>query len=187
MFLSMFLLAASSVVHGSTEPCSAAMPVSLRSALEVRFPSFRVPVVNDNLPFDIEYDKENGGDGCLGVAEGDYNGDGQQDRALLLTAVTSQEDSRQVVLTVVGFGGQNGWQLEVLRDWGRTSRDGLYVSTVPPGEYKQTEALSEPPDAPGGVVEIRSRNEAVATGVTESSRVVYVWIDGRWFHVWVAD
>ena len=94
------------------------MPVSLRSALEVRFPSFRVPVVNDNLPFDIEYDKENGGDGCLGVAEGDYNGDGQQDRVLLLTAVTSQEDSRQVVLTVVGFGGQNGWQLEVLRDWG---------------------------------------------------------------------
>ena len=139
MYLTVFLLAQSLVLPGNTYPCNTAFPVSLRWAVESRFPSFRLPVVDDNLPYDIEYDKKHGGDGCLGVAAGDYNGDGQQDRALLLTAVATSEDRRPVVLAVVGFSGQDRWQLEVLHKWDRTNRGGLYVATVPPGEYKQTE------------------------------------------------
>jgi len=144
--------------------------------------------MRDNLPEDIDYNSHHGGNGCLGVAEGDYDGDGQSDRALILTSREHLRGSAgHRILVVVGFAEAGGWQLSVLRDIDYANRNRLYVATAPQGDYRRTEALSDPPNEPGEVEEVSLQHAGVISGVTESSEVIYAWTGGCWEHVWISD
>ncbi len=169
-----------------TDPCLALLPLGLTKVVEGRFPRHRLPTLRDNASFDIEYEKKHGGDGCLGADRGDYNGDASPDFALLLATREPNGDEPQAIL-VAALSEGSGWKMSVLRDWGAIGRDRLFVMTVPPGRYQRTEALDDPPTQPGEVDLIESTFDAVATGVTESSEIVYSMEAGCWRHVWVSD
>jgi hypothetical protein len=142
----------------------------------------------DNLSEDIDYNRKNGGNGCLGVAEGDYDGDGRIDRALLLTSREEFPDrGGRRILLVVAFGHENRWELSVLRDIDDANRNRLYVHTAPRGDFTRTESLPDPPNEPGEVEGFTIEHAGVISGVTESSAVVHAWVGGCWKHVWISD
>jgi hypothetical protein len=175
------------ISQGASDPCTVAIPPDLANAVQSRFPSFSLPAAADNTAQATEYDRQTGGDGCLRVASGDYDGDGREDRAVLLTSNEEGGSGGHRILVVVGFDQPAGWVLSVLRSVDYMTRASAYVTTVPAGEYRRTESLPVPPTEPGEVELLRSDVAAVATGTLESSQVVYVWKGGCWEHVWVSD
>ena len=175
------------VIQGAPDPCTVAIPPDLAGALSPRFPGYSLPAASDNSPGEVEWDLKRGGDGCMGVANGDYDGDGREDRAVLLTSTEETRNGGHRILLVVGFQQPAGWSLSVLRNVDYMTRGSAYVATVPAGEYRRTEAMAVPPTEPGEVEVVRSEVSAVATGNTEATQVVYVWKGGCWEHVWTSD
>jgi hypothetical protein len=178
-----------SILSGQTsdsrDTCAAIVPKELATAVERRFPRHRLPVVQDNHSVDVEYEKQQGGDGCLSADRGDYNGDRITDVALLLSP--REKSDGNSVLLVVALARANSWELGVLRDWGTRAFGRLYVATVPPGHYRRTPALADPPTQPGEVEEIEGAFDGIASGVLESSEIVFFLDAGCWKHVWVGD
>lgn len=68
------------------DACAPLIPPALQDQLQKRFSSYRLPRQTDNIAEDIQYAREHSGSACLGVAIGDFDGDGRADYAIGLTA-----------------------------------------------------------------------------------------------------
>ena len=172
------ILVANSAV--AADACSSQLPKHLQAKLAAAFPAFRVPAANDNFSEDVQYNLAHAGNGCLGVAAADFDGNGTKDYAVILTA---PHGSGWAV--VVALSHRDKWQLHKLA----ASQDGrstLYVSAEKPGKYVRTGALDGPLE-PGELSQMRCRNPLVAYGGIESSEVVYCYKGGAWPHVWISD
>jgi len=110
-----------------SDPCSSRIPKTLANSLAKLYPEYRLPQMNDHLPDDIAYDKKNGGDGCLSVAIGDFNGDKKRDIAVLLT----NKEKTKVIL-VAALKLNNGWKIDQLPTWCE-SMTRCYVQKLQPG------------------------------------------------------
>ena len=161
--------------------CESRIPENLKTAVGEKFKGHRLPRVLDNLQEDIDYNKQHGGDGCLGVAEADFNGDGQHDYGLLLRPAKTDE-----VLLVAALRSAAGWNLEILRTWA-SDRNRLYVSVAAAGKYRRSESFDQPPSEPGEVEAFESNLKGLVTGRTEASGIYYFWTSKGWVHVWAID
>ena len=163
------------------DPCFAKIPTSLRTQLVLKFPDDRLPTLNDSRKEDIAEDRKQGGDGFLLVTVGDFNGDKQEDVALILFS----KKGRQLRL-VVGLKDGETWKTESLASWdGRD--DNPYVHSLPPGKYKRTEAVEGPVTQPGEVASFSSKLTGIVHGTIESSGCAYFFSKGKWVHVWISD
>ena len=171
----------SGVRLGAADQCESKVPADLRRAIAEKFNGYRLPRVSDNLEEDIDYNRRTGGDGCLGVASADFNGDSQRDYGLLLRL---PEGDR--VLLVAALHGSEGWSLEELRLW-KSERNRLYVATASPGEYRRSESFDYPPSEEGELEVYKSTLSGIVTGRTEASGIYYFWTPHGWVHVWVTD
>jgi hypothetical protein len=155
------------------------LPKDLQLLVEQRIPGYRLPKQSDNLPEDIGFQVTHGGNGCLGIATGDFNGDGRKDFTFL---ITSEKD----VWLVVAFRRTDGWRVEKVWRAGKAGgRLRLYVDVGRPGKYDDI-GLAEKPE-PGQVDTFTSKTDVVVTGATESTAIAF-W-KGRkgWVHVWLSD
>jgi hypothetical protein len=168
----------------SEDACEAQIPTRLKEALARRFPGLRVPLVSDNLPEDIAYDQKNGGNGCLGVAVGDFDGNGQRDYALFMTPQPSGE-----VLLLVALATGAEWRFSVLRRFEAAERPRLYVERGDPRKYVRSEVLDDEGNGlePGEVRSFKSRTSCVVTGRTEASGIAYCCGPKGWVHVRISD
>ena len=107
--LALATVALASQTVPSSDPCLQLIPKELAKAVTARFPSYRLPTVQDSL------EKQHGGDGCLGADRDYFNGDGEQDLALLLPDRDAPEHEGRVILVA---GDQFGMALS----------DSLYVN-----------------------------------------------------------
>ena len=144
--------------------------------------SFRTPEVPDNLGPDVEADLRQGGNGCLGVAVADFNGDGIDDVLVRLTALVGQG----AMIVVALAHPRANWLIEGLSGHG-DGRSQLYVKAGPPGVYRRAGSL----DGRFREHEVDSFDcpHAVAiVGTIESSAVAYCYVERRhWDHVWMSD
>lgn len=163
------------------DACEARVPDALKTALSRDFPGYRLPRFSDNLGGDIEYNKQHGGDGCLGVATGDFNGDGQMDYGLLLAAPKGEQ-----TLLVAALRTSEGWKLERLRTW-EGERFRLYAAVAAPGKYTRSESFDYPPGEPNEKESVESTTPGIVTGRTEASGIYYFWTPAGWVHVWAID
>ena len=155
------------------------LPEDLRFLVEHRFPGYRLPKQSDNLSEDIGFHVAHGGNGCLGIATGDFNSDGQKDFAFL---ITSDKD----VWLVVAFRRTDGWRLDRVWQAGEAGyRLHLYVGVARPGTYDDI-GLAEKPE-PGQVDTFTSKAEVVVTGATESTAIAFWKGPKGWVHVWLSD
>jgi len=173
----LFLLANTAAAEDS---CEAQIPGSLGHAIGESFPTFRAPLATDNLPEDIEWNLEDGGKGCLGVAIADFDGDGARDVLLGLTPVQGTGG-----LVVVALARGQAWQLHALSEW-PGNRVRLYVAAAEPGLYERAETL-DGPLAEGEVRSLTCPHAAAILGATESSAVAYCYSDQNWRHVRTSD
>lgn len=162
-------------------PCHAKIPASLGKQLVLKYPNDRLPTTADSKKEDIAWDRKEGGDGCLLVAVGDFNGDKQEDVTLILFS----KKGRQLRL-VVGLKDGETWKIESLSSWdGR--EDNPYVHSLPPGKYQRTEALEGPVTEPGELPFFSSKLTGIVHGTIESSGCACFFSKGKWVHVWVSD
>jgi hypothetical protein len=157
------------------------VPRALKRLVQERFGEYQLPRASDNLEEDIEYSKQHGGDGCVGVASADFNGDRQGDGSLLLA---SKHDGQS--LLVVALRTKKGCDLERLRTW-KSARNRLYVAEASPGKYQRSESFDHPPSEPGELDLLESSLSGLVTGRTEASGIYYFWTDHGWVRAWAID
>ncbi len=122
--------------QSSTDVCRAQIPQTLGRALLQRFPSYRLPLVSDSLAEDIQFNRTQGGPGCILVSRADFNGDGHDDIAVALAPRAGRRP-----LVAVAFAQVDGWQLSTIRGW-TDDMSRQYVDSASPGVH--TKAVEGP-------------------------------------------
>jgi hypothetical protein len=161
------------------ESCS--VPESLKNQIAKQFPEYRLPRASDNHADSIAYNRQHGGNGCLGLTRADFDGDGNFDHAILLTELESDN-----TLLVVALFKKKGWVVEKLLDLG-SDRATLYVGSLEPGRYVRAGSLNDSDLEPGEVRSYTSTLTGIVTGTVESSGVAYFRTSKGWVHVWISD
>jgi hypothetical protein len=162
------------------DSCQIQIPEQLSAAVKQKFPRYRPPLATDNYPDDIAWNIKDGGNGCLGVAVADFDGDGKKDYLLDLTSLRDEGD-----LIVVALTHGSTWDFHNLYG-SKDGRKRTYVAAEKPGIFKRTEALDGSLEK-GELSSMRCNNSAVIFGTIESSGVVYCFRKGKWNYVWVSD
>jgi len=160
--------------------CQPLVPSGLAIELAKAYPEHRLPRGTDQDDYNVRQHLAHGGSGCLGVAEGDFDGDKRRDVALLLAS-----RARPETLIVVALRRAKHWQLELLDTWDVRVAS-YYVDVVAPGLYESPFA-EHPPLRTHQVPAIESRNEGVAAGQLESTALFYFRMGERWQFVWMSD
>jgi len=170
------LLVAQALFGESGDLCEQKLPESVKTQLTSEFPGYRPARLTDQAPDATEVN-----DGCITVAVGDFDGDGQKDVALLLT--NPQSDA---VRLVVALHRAAGWAIYSLPTWcGRVS--GCYVQTAKPGVFRRSLSLGARLSSPDERYQIESRTENVVSGTVDATGIVYVYSNGKWQYAWFSD
>jgi hypothetical protein len=99
------------------DACRTSIPPSIERSLTQRFSAYRLPLVTDNLKDDVRLDLDHGGNGCLLVASGDFDGDGHNDFAVGLTPKRGH-----VPLIAVALARGSGWAVSTVQSWVNSSQ-----------------------------------------------------------------
>jgi hypothetical protein len=160
----------------AADACLAQAPAALVARLEGAFPGWRLPIEGDNVAEDVAAARARGHSGCLGIARGDYDGDGRDDRAVMLVA--GDGEGWQVV---VGLRRPSGWKLEKLAHAGaKFGRRGMYLETGRAGHYTEQGSYEDDPPWLHGM---SCGREVVLWGGVERSEYVACRARGRWWFV----
>ncbi len=167
----------------NTDRCASMIPDALRSDINRKFPTYRIPRVSDPSCEEVRRNLRSGGSGCLSVTEGDYDGDGRGDVAVILPSTTKPKG----ILLVVGRRVTAGaWEVEGLVSWER-SIGSLSARTLRPESYQATPIIEGEELEAGEVRSVVSRVDGIEIGLLESSSVGYFY-DGRsWQYVQLPD
>jgi hypothetical protein len=172
------LMIAGGAVH-ATDACVEQLPFSLASALKQTFPSASLPKVTDNSPQDIAYNTSHGGNGCLGVATGNFDGVGKND---FIVGLTPSGSGPPIVVLALSRGDK--WKLKILHvPVGKRSR--LFVQAGQSGRYNRSETVDKPL-ARGERMNMTCPFQGVGVGSIGSTFVVYCYIKGEWPYVWAS-
>jgi hypothetical protein len=138
----------------------------LVTAIARAYPGFDLPLLTDNQAFDIDFNRTHGGLGCLGIATGDFDGNGKKGFALALKAPDEPD-----AIVVVALWKRTDWFLRKI--YSPEERTRLYVATVPAGSYDNA------PDATGVPMQQRQHevllcpNPGILTGATQVPGIVF--------------
>lgn len=149
-----------------------------------KFPAFRIPHLTDLDQQSIRFDLDNGGDGCYAVANADFDGDSQQDVAILLVSTT--KDPQKEPQLIVALRRGNTWKIHKLPTFCETIQF-CYVEPEKAGTYLRTQVAEDPITRKNERSKLTSRHMSVRSGTLESTGIVYVYSNGRWLFVWVSD
>lgn len=164
--------------------CVEKISPDLVKLLGVKFPAFRIPQILDLDQQSIRVDLDNGGNGCYAVANADFDGDSQQDVAILLVSTT--KDSQKKPQLIVALRRGNTWKIHKLPTFCETLQF-CYVEPEKAGTYLRTEVAEDPITRKNERSKLTSGHMSVRSGTLESTGIVYVYSNGHWLFVWVSD
>lgn len=162
------------------DSCQMQIPEQLNASIKQKFPEYRPPLATDNYPDAIKWNIKDGGNGCLGVAIADFDGNGSKDYLLDLTSLSDDG-----FLIVVALAHGKSWDFHTLYK-SKNDRQRTYVAAKKPGKFKRTES-ADGPLASGELNSMRCPNWGAIFGTIESSGVVYCFTKEKWHHVWVSN
>jgi hypothetical protein len=165
-------LSATRVLASSDESasCESTLPPQLVAQLSKRYPQYRMPAVRDTEHSAcVEEQRKRP---CLLITQGDFDGDGHTDFALLLP-------SRQPKIPpkfVTALKRANSWSIEELKIGSDPFIGHFMLQTLRPGTYRDMDNRV-----------ITSANDGVALSACESWSSAHFRIDGKWVGVAMSD
>jgi len=161
--------------------CQLRFPRSLAAAKEKRFPDHRLPRVADVPRRDrLAWIGRQGGDECLLVATGDFDGDGSLDIAAVLPARKGDTP-----ILVAALYTRGTWNLTQLPFWDHTAAR-AYVNLLPPGAYHMTLSADHPLEA-AERASFTSSRVGFVSGAMEATGVAYFADQGAFVYIWIAS
>ena len=177
LLLSLFLIPRNA--FAGDDACRHQLPKELVSAIAERFPEHRTPRENDNLAEDVGWARNHGGSACLGVASGNFYGDGKMQWVVALRSKKNADSS----LIIVARRSHSGWHFDKLLLW-PTLASHLYVAREPPGHYDRAD---RDPTNKNEAEQLKCEHDAIAIGETEAGQLNYCQVMGKWLSITVAE
>lgn len=162
------------------DACLQQLPDALRDQLEAEHPKYRSPFVIDATDDYVQWNLDEGGNGCWKVANGEFDDRPGQDFVVLMT-----ESAGEGSLLVVAFNRTDGWELHAL-DRRESGREALYVRTALPGTHFRLEAVSGTAE-PAGEDTLRCERDGIEFGKLEAAARLYCFTEGGWRNTWLSD
>jgi hypothetical protein len=175
------LACASASAQPHLDSCQAQIPRSLANALSAAFPGYRTPLESDNAPEDIRDSREHWGTECLGVATGDFTGDGKKQYLLGLAAIKGSAG-----LAVIAMPDRGGWHFQRIQSGSEAARFQQYVRVAEAGAYGRPADAAAPP-GPGGRRQLNCRHSVALVGTLEGAGMAYCFEQGQWLHAPVSN
>ena len=165
----------------SNDKCRSQIPSALRDVLKARHPGHRLPLVTDSPSEYVDGSRQHGGNRCLSVATGDYDGDGHPEFAVLMRPKRNGD----VVLVEARATGAK-WRLTTL---GNFDASVSFVKTGKPGKYERSEVVyaEGEPFGAGEVHLFMSDNPCVIIGQHGSWAKAYCLGPKGWRYIWISD
>lgn len=175
------LVAPSAQKPASKNACGTRIPEVLTGLPSHEHPGYRIAIPIP--PRDDETGAQRAVLGqCLSVASGNYDGNGTRDFALVMESVTKRD-----MILVVALRSQSEWKLVSLPTWCGRSPSRCYVETEERhGPSRRAEEMDEPLLS-NERESLVTKTDSVASGVLDSSRIIYALQKGKWRYVWVSE
>jgi len=184
VLLSLLFIFPNGSLAAAPKECVEKISPDLVKLLGEKFPAFRIPQLMDLDQQSIRGDFDNGGDGCYAVANADFDGDSQQDVAILLVSTT--KDPQKEPQLIVALRRGNTWKIHKLPTFCETIQF-CYVEPEKAGTYLRTQVAEDPITRKNERSRLTSEHMSVRSGTLESTGIVYVYSNGHWLFVWVSD
>ena len=177
-------LSSAALAQSGIDTCEAIFPETLKAALKIQYPAYRVVRVSD---YNARTIKElRGSDptkACLAVASADIDGDGFRDIGFFLTDLSGQT----VLLAARHFKGRS-WQISKLMDFPKGELGSSYVEVIEPGSYEDMYADTPDYEEEAGRLELfKSNTSGFLAGTIDSSGVAFFFSGTQWVHLWLSD
>jgi hypothetical protein len=173
------LLIAASFPVAAQETCGALLPNDLRASLQAANPAHRVPLESDSTSACVLDRRRSGGSLCLLAMAADFSGTGAASFAVVMPSRNGKDAPKLIVAIRTGAE----WKLASLR-MGQPVVSHLVVSTLPPGEYRETTAAL--PDGVTGRV-VKSKHSGFMVSSCESWANGYFLLGDEWFSLALSD
>lgn len=163
------------------DACEGLVPPALGALLSSQHLAHRLPLVADSGESLCRRDRIRAGRSeCLLATTADFDGNGQDDYAVLMPPLKAGE--APLLVTAFGQNG-GGWKLRQLKV-GMRRPEGLVLSVLKPGEYGETPAVL--PDGVSGR-KVSSRHSGLLFGLCDSWAEGYFYLGDGWYSIALTD
>lgn len=164
----------------ASDACDRVVPTSLRALLARRFPGYRVPREVDTHGPCVQDRERTSENRCVLATRGDFDGDGEQDVAVVMPSQTASAPPA----LVVALRRRHGWKIERLTVGTDATVHHFVISTLHPGVYRETAAVRGE-NEPERVV--RSQHDGVAISACDVWSDGHFRVDSKWQSISLSD
>jgi hypothetical protein len=155
------------------DACRLQIPPLLVRQLEARYPKNRLPSASDSRSMCVKDHVRRGTGNCLLVTSGDFDGNGQEDIAVLMPAVKKRVAPKLVAARRLG----SDWKLEEVPAGPYGAVERLVLTSLPPHDYKETPAA---PQSGETRRVLRLDHDGLGLQVCDSWMNGYFRVRGKW-------
>lgn len=174
------MLALSMLQTATGDACAALIPPALASKLVAELPGYELPLSADAGEQRSAAIIKSGDWPCPFVVLGDFDGDDDLDRAMLL----KRQDGNA---RLIGMQNNEGlWQITLSEEWPLTLED----SELRPNEaglYQRQDAIKQPAEQFDQLNALQAENAAFSAGKVNGQYAVYAVVGGKWQKLTLRD
>ncbi len=163
------------------DACAALIPPALASKLAAELPGFQLPESADAGEQRTAALSASGGWPCPYVVLGDFDGNDDLDRAILLKP---RQEGGARLIGVQNNQGQ--WQITLSEEWPLT----LEESELRPREaglYQREDAIKQPAEQLDQLAALQAENTAFTAGKVNGQYALYAVVNGKWQKLTLRD
>lgn len=179
--LAFSLLPTAAAAGLDSDACAALIPPALASKLATDLPGYQLPASSDAGEQRSTALTASGDWPCPFVVLGDFDGNEDLDRAVLL------KPRQPGTARLVGAMNNNGqWQLTLSEDWPLALSDSE-LRPKEAGFYQREEAIKQPVEQLDQLASLQTENAGFTAGKLKGQYAVYALINGKWQKLTLRD
>lgn len=174
------MLALSLLQSATGDACAALIPPALAGKLAAELPGYETPLSSDAGEQRLADISKSGDWPCPFVVLGDFDGDADLDRAILL----KRQDGNARLIGVQNTQGQ--WQITLSEEW-PLALDESVLRPNEAGLYQRDDAVKQPAEQFDQLNALQAENTAFSAGKTNGQYAIYAIVGGKWQKLTLRD